>query len=469
LPDLNQTGAELWKLPLSQLQQLLSHRQLSPTELVTHYLDRVERLEPSIRAFVYLDRDDILSSAKDLERRYHGFAELPPLYGIPVPIKDLIAVKGVPFTRGSKLFQNHIAEEDAPVVTRLRNAGAIIFGKTQTSEFGWKAATANRLFPETRNPWSLDHSAGGSSGGSAAAVAAGLCPVAIGTDAAGSIRIPAAFCGIYGMKPSMGRVPVFPPAPVGPLTQIGPFTRKVRDAATILEILTGPDERDIYSLPLQSTETHGSLEKLRIGWWPTLGFMPIDPEILRISEQAVQRFEDVGCELVGLDIQVDDPRWVAAMYYQSGIAMAATKFDHWRDLLDPDLVPVVDRALQHSAIDFAKAQFARGMFTAALARVMEKVDLLITPATPVAAFKVGNNGPEHIADEPVDPFEWLGLTAAFNLTGYPAASIPCGQTTLGLPVGLQIVGPRFADALVLSVSQTFEHLAPVEASWPAIV
>src|SRR4051812_49132643 len=290
--------AELCSLPAMELQELLKRRAISPTELVRSSLARIERMEPTIRAFTYLDPEAALRDAGDLEHRYRNSDELPPLYGIPVPIKDLIAVRGVPLTRGSKIFQNFIPEEDAPAVARLRGAGAIILGKTQTSEFGWKAATANPLFPETRNPTNLRYTAGGSSGGSAAAVAAGYCPIAIGTDAAGSIRVPAAFCGIVGFKPSMGRVPVFPPAPVGPLNQVGPMTRQVRDARAALAVMAGPDERDIYSLPgLMDVSARDSLKDLRIGWSANLGFMPIEPEIAHICETAAKRFLDAGALL----------------------------------------------------------------------------------------------------------------------------------------------------------------------------
>lgn len=451
-------ATELCSLPFLELQGLLKRRAISPTEVVRSSLARIERMEPTIRAFTHLDPDAALRDANDLEHQYRGSDDLPPLYGIPIPIKDLIAVRGVPLTRGSKIFQNFIPEEDAPAVARLRRAGAVILGKTQTSEFGWKAATANPLFPETRNPTNPAYTAGGSSGGSAAAVAAGYCPIAIGTDAAGSIRVPAAFCGVVGFKPSMGRVPVFPPAPVGPLNQIGPITRNAGDARAALAVMAGPDERDIYSLPrgMDVSALH-RLEGLRIGWSENLGFMPIEPEIARICETAAKRFAGAGALLRPLGVALEDPRPAAAMYYECGIAMAATKAANWRDSIDPGLVPVVEKALTRTAIDFAAAQLFRGMFLAHFTEAMNDLDLLVTPVAPVEAFAADKNGPGSIDGTAVNPFDWLGLTAGFNLIGLPAASVPCGYTRAGLPVGLQIVGRRFADSLVLRAAEVFEE------------
>jgi Asp-tRNA(Asn)/Glu-tRNA(Gln) amidotransferase A subunit family amidase len=374
----------------------------------------------------------------------------------------------MPFTRGSKLFEGQIAAEDAPIVARLREAGAIVFGKTTTSEFGWKAATATRLYPDTCNPWDRSRRAGGSSGGAGAAVAAGLCPLSIGTDAAGSVRIPAAFCGICGLKPSLGRLPVYPPSPVGPLSHAGPMARSVEDAALLFDALAGPDDRDVYSLPSAPDAPLSSIEGLRIGWSPDLGFMPVDREIRAVCERAVERFREARCDVVPVAPAIEDPRGRAAVFFEAGAAMAVRRFPDWRERIDPDLVPVVERGLRRSAVEFAEAQMIRATLAAALARVMESVDLLVTPTVPVPAFSAALTGPGTIDGTSIDAFDWMGLTMVANLVGCPAASVPCGFTAAGLPVGLQIIGRRFADRQVLAASRTFEEISDDADAWPPL-
>jgi aspartyl-tRNA(Asn)/glutamyl-tRNA(Gln) amidotransferase subunit A len=462
------SGGDLHRLDAAALRTLYSRRALSPLELVDHLIARVERLEPELDAFTHFDAEATRADAKSLEARLAGSGPLPPLFGLPVPVKDLVAVRGLPFTRGSKLFEGQIAAEDAPVVARLRQAGAIVFGKTTTSEFGWKAATGTPLHPETRNPWDRTRTAGGSSGGAAAAVAAGLCPLAIGTDAAGSVRIPASFCGIYALKPSLGRLPNYPPSPVGPMSHIGPMTRTAADAAMFIAALAGPDDRDVYSLPAQNAEALTAVEGLRIGWSADLGFMPVDGEVRAICEAAAQLFRTARCEVVPLEPALEDPRRHAAMFFEAGAAMAVHRFPSWREAITPGLVPVVERGLRRSAVELAAAQMMRGTTAAAVAAIFDKVDLLVLPATPVPAFAAGLDGPGRIGTTEIDAFDWMGLTLVFNMVGCPAASIPCGFTKAGLPVGLQIVGPRFADWRVLQASRTFEELSGATGAWPEI-
>jgi aspartyl-tRNA(Asn)/glutamyl-tRNA(Gln) amidotransferase subunit A len=253
------------------------------------------------------------------------------------------------------------------------------------------------------------------------------------------------------------------------MSHVGPLARSAADAALFVAAVAGPDERDVYSLPAQQDAAATVFgQRLRIGWSPDLGFMPVEPEIRARCEKAVQLFTDAGCDVLPLDLALDDPRGHAAVFFEAGAAMAVSGFPNWRERITPGLVPVVERGLARTGVEFAAAQMARARLAAALAPWFEKVDLIATPATPVAAFDAALDGPERIANTPSDPFDWMGLTLVFNMVGAPAASVPCGFTAAGLPVGLQIAGPRFADARVLHASRLFEAQAGPGASRPAL-
>lgn len=294
---MNAAQLELCFLSATELLEQYRRRALSPVEVVDAVLEQIERLDPAVRAFLTVTAEQARRQAIEAEYAYaHG--DRRPLLGVPVSIKDVTPVAGVRWTSGSLLWKDRIAEEDAPIVERLRAAGAILLGKTNTPELGWKGDSGNRLIGPTRNPWQLERTAGGSSGGAAAAVAAGMGPLAQGTDGAGSIRIPASFCGIVGFKPSFGLVPYYPPSAVELLAHVGPMTRTVADAALMLAVMAGPDPRDRHSLPASGvdfTALDGQLQGKRVGWLRRVGDVPVDREVERVVQEAVAAFTELGC------------------------------------------------------------------------------------------------------------------------------------------------------------------------------
>ncbi|MFQ5830709.1 MAG: amidase family protein, partial [Candidatus Methylomirabilia bacterium] len=352
---------------------------------------------------------------------------------------------------------------------------AVLLGKTNTPEFGHKGVTDNPLFGITRNPWNPELTPGGSSGGAAAAVAAGLGPLAVGTDGGGSIRTPAAFSGVYGFKPSFGLVPQYPGFPTSweTLSHTGPITRTVRDTALMLEVMAGPDDRDRYSLPadpasfLAACETQ--IQGLSVGWSPDLGYAVVDPEVARIAEEAAGVFEALGCHVEVVGPGWEDPEeifttLVAAQTY----AGLADKLDEWRDRLDVTLVRFLERGRAVTAAEYLRASRRRRSYCVEVQTFLARFDLFLTPTLAVPPFGVGTLGPREIAGQRVSPLGWMPFTYPFNLTGQPAASIPAGFTSDGLPVGLQIVGKRFADRTVLAASSAFERARPWTSRRPSL-
>ena len=454
----------------TDLSARIRRRELSPVAILDALFARIERIDAELHAYCHLDREAAYAAADAAEKALDGSAPLGPLHGVPVSVKDLVAAKAMPFSRGSVYFKDEVPDEDAPSVERLRRAGAIIVGKTNTPEFGWKGVTSNLIYPETRNPWDLTRTPGGSSGGAAAAVAAGLGPLAVGSDGGGSIRIPSFFCGLYGLKASAGRIPVYPASPVGTLSHVGPMTRTVADAALMYRVMAGPDERDPYSLPPAATPNGElvPLEGVRIGWSPDLGFMDVDPEVADICERAVRKLAGARCEVVPLKVDIGDPTPTVAAHFRLGIGGAVTSLPDWESKLDPGLVDLVRHGGSLSPYDFGRAALGRAAVWERLRRVMAEVDFLATPTLPLTAFPLGRDYPEAWHNKEDGPLRWIGLTSTFNLTGQPAATLPCGFDSNGLPVGLQIVGRRFADWDVLRLSRTFEEIAPWHEAWPAI-
>jgi aspartyl-tRNA(Asn)/glutamyl-tRNA(Gln) amidotransferase subunit A len=392
-----------------------------------------------------------------------------PLLGVPISVKDLILTKGIRTTRGSLLYADYVPDEDAPVVERIKAAGAVILGKTNTPELGWRGSTDNRVFGATRNPWNTEKTAGGSSGGASAQVAAGLGPLALGTDGGGSVRIPAAYCGIYALKPSAGRIPVYPPSATGDLSHIGPMTRTVEDSALLLSVLAGADERDRFSLQTDSTNYLAACKKgateglkgLRVAWSADLGYAPVEPEVRALTEKAALRFKELGAEVEEANPGFSSPVDIFNVYFYGGITAAVAEYlPEKADLLDPELLKVVQRGLKYTGQDYGKANLGRAALWDIVRRFFQKYDLLLTPALPQTAFELGIPGPSTVAGKPVEGLDWTPFSYPFNLTGNPAASVPCGFASNGLPVGLQIVGPRFADAQVLKASAAFEAIQP---------
>jgi aspartyl-tRNA(Asn)/glutamyl-tRNA(Gln) amidotransferase subunit A len=465
------SNTALWALPATELAARIRRREVSPVEVAEAVLARMERLDGRLGAFCTPTPELARTMARAAEAAVMRGEPLGPLHGVPVSIKDMTWTKGIRTTRGSRLFADFVPEEDPPVVERLRAAGAIILGKTNTPEFGWKGATENLLFPPTRNPWHLERTAGGSSGGAGAAVAAGLGPLATGTDGAGSIRIPAAFCGIVGHKPSFGRVPVYP-APLD-VAVTGPMARTVRDAALLLDVMAGPDERDRFSLPDDGVDylaaCAGGVAGWRVAWSPDLGYAPVEPEVRTLAEAAARRFADLGAVVEEAHPGFTDPREIIELLFYGQVgAQVADLPPERRALLDPALLAVVDGLRDRSAFDYARMAMRRNELWQVARRFFERYDLLLTPAVATTAFPLGIEGPAEVAGQPVKRLGWTPFTFPFNLTGQPACTVPCGRTAAGLPVGLQIVGRRNDDTAVLRAAAAYEAAAPWAHEWPPL-
>jgi aspartyl-tRNA(Asn)/glutamyl-tRNA(Gln) amidotransferase subunit A len=469
--DVTTEESELWKLSAVELRDSYRARKLSPREVVTVVLSRIERLNPHLTAFFTVTAELADRQAASAEAAYAQGRTGPPLLGIPVSVKDLIATKGIRTTYGSMMYADNLPEFDAPVVERMYEAGAVLIGKTATSEFGWKAPPGGRLFGPTRNPWDLERTTAGSSGGAAAAVATGLGPLAIGTDGGGSNRQPASFCGVVGMKATSGVVPTAPRSLAGDLEHTGPLARTVRDVALLLDVIAGPDERDWYSGPRDVDDylraAEGGVEGLHIAWSSDLGYAVCDPEIATIAEKAARRFEELGCS-----VEPAHPGWVEptamfdALFFDPWGASMRAVLDEWGDKLDPGLVSLIERSGTGSSGDVAAAIQERIAFRQKAQEFFQRYDLFLTPTMPLSPFLVGIDIPDEVAGHPVHGMQWTAFTFPFNLTGHPAISVPAGFTAERLPVGLQIVGRWRRDDVVLRAAAAFEAVAPWSDTWP---
>jgi aspartyl-tRNA(Asn)/glutamyl-tRNA(Gln) amidotransferase subunit A len=448
------------------LAALIRTKQVSPVEVTDLALARIAALNPRLNAFCCVAADAARAAAREAEIAVTKGEPLGLLHGVPFSVKDVLDTRGIPTTYGSRLFADGIPERDAVAVGRLRAGGAVILGKTTTSEFGHKAVTESPLFGITRNPWNLDCTPGGSSGGAAAAVACGLGPFAIGTDGGGSVRIPAAFCGVFGFKPSYGRVPVYPASPAwSHVSHIGPIARTVRDAAAVLDVIAGSDDRDRHSLPgtdgpyLESCEDE--VKGLHVAWSADLGYAALAPEVRALCENAAAEFESLGCH-----VEVVSPGWENPEGWFSAL-VAAQFYAEWSDrlpaaeaLMDPSLVKFIRKGGGISAREYLAACTAAEAYWDEVRIFLERFDILLTPTTAVPPFAAGAAPPREIAGESVSVLGWMPFTYPFNLTGQPAASVPVGLDAAGVPVGLQIVGRRHADRTVLAAARAFEAACP---------
>ena len=437
---------------------------LSPVEVAQILLDRIAALQPRLNAFCIVDRAGAMAAAHASEARWQAGEPLGPLDGVPATIKDLLLMRGFPTMRGSCLVEpQQDCAEDAPAVARLREAGAVILGKTTTPEFGWKALGDSPLTGITRNPWDTARTSGGSSAGAAAACAAGIGPLHAGSDGAGSIRIPSAFCGVFGLKPSFGRVPAYPPSPMGLLSHVGPIARTVADAALMLNVLSRPDRRDPYALPAENRDyldrIEGGVRGWRIAYSPTLGYAKVDPEIAAAVAAAVRQFEALGATVDEVGAIFASPRDTLLNLWAAGAACIVGAFPaERRTLLDPGLAAIAAEGERVRAVDYVAADFARTALGRQMAEFHQKYDLLLTPMMPIPALPAGQD-----LNDPAQERHWLDwspFSYPFNLTRQPAASIPCGLTGAGLPIGLQIVGPLYGDACVLQAARAFETTQP---------
>ena len=446
-----------------ELKGLLAERSISPVELVEDTLSRQDALEPQINAFVNRTPEQALAAAREAERAI-AVGEGGAIAGLPVSVKDLVPVAGVPWTFGSRPFADNVVDFDAPSVERIRQAGGCIIGKSTTSEFGCKAVCDSPLTGITRNPWNLAKTSGGSSGGAGASVAAGLTPFALGTDGGGSVRIPSALCGLFGIKAQFGRVPIFPVSAAPTLAHVGSIARTVRDAALLLGVMAGHDRRDAFGVAEPTPDflaaCDAGAEGLRIAWSPTLGYAQPEPEVAALCEAAAKRFEALGCtvELVEDALGADPVElWMAEFYGGIGTKLKDLMAER-PDELDPAVVATLSAGLDRSMVEFFTQVFARYEFREQMRQLFERYDLLLSPTLPCAAFDVGHDTPPELGARNI--VSWVYYTYPFNLTGQPAASIPAGFTASGLPVGLQMVAGINSEVDILRAAAAFEEAAP---------
>ena len=465
---------DLCYTPATELVKLIRAKSLSPVELTEAVLRRIERLDPALNAFCTLTADSAMEAAKGAERAVLQGADLGPLHGIPVSIKDLAITQGVRTMRGSHIMAGHVPNVDAPVVIRLKQAGAVLLGKTTVPEFGWKGCGDSPLTGVTHNPWRHGMNAGGSSSGAAVAAAAGMGPLHQGSDGAGSIRMPAAFCGVYGLKPSYGRVPYYPTPNNDYASHIGPITRTVADAALMLAVMAGPHDWDGSALDGRPADYVGELDRgikgMRVAFSPDLGYLPVDAEVAEPVRRAVAAFTDLGCEVE----EVADPgfgeSWDLIRFFWGAhmVGNYGRYLPEWEAKMDPGLVACIKEGRQYSAQQYVEMHERKLFYWDNVRKLFERYELLLTPTLSVVAFPVGRLYPEHYDDHPWDWLRWAGFSYPFNFTGQPAATVPCGFTPGGLPVGLQIVGRRFADLTVLQASRAFEQARPWAQQRPPV-
>ena len=461
-------SSELCTRSATDLVELYRTRRASPVEATRAVLQRIDARNPLLNAFCFIAPDAIEQAAAS-EARWMRDTPLGPLDGVPISIKDLLLTKDWPTLRGSKTVDPAGPwTDDAPAVARLRESGAVLLGKTTTPEFGWKGVTDSPLTGITRNPWNAAKTPGGSSGGGAAGVAAGMGPLTIGTDGGGSIRIPCAFTGLFGLKPSFGRVPAWPISPIGTVAHLGPMTRSVADAALLLSVIAQPDARDWFALPYDPRDYRDALEDgvrgWRIGYSADLGHAAVDPQIAAIVDRAARRFAELGAIVEDVTL---DCRGVDEVFRRHWFSGAANLLRHFtpaqKALMDPGLIEVADQGARIGMLDLLEAAQQRAALGARMNLFHQTYDLLLTPAVPLAAFDAGREVADVMKERRWT--DWTPFTYPFNLTQQPAASLPCGLTSDGLPVGLQIVGPRYEDARVLRAARAFETLQPA-FMWP---
>ncbi|MBX6424732.1 MAG: amidase [Variibacter sp.] len=456
---------DLSALTAAELVRLYRRRALSPVEVARDAFARIERFEPEINAFVLTDPERALASAKASEQRWAKGEPLGLVDGVPATVKDNVLAKDWPCRRGSLTSDERPVAEDAPAVARLREHGAVLLGKTTLPEFGWIGVCHSPLTGVTRNPWKLDRTPGGSSGGAAAAAALNLGQLHIGTDAAGSIRIPASFSGVFGFKPSFGRVPAYPASPFGTLSHTGPITRTVTDAALMLTVIAEPDGRDMAAWNTTPPDFRIGLEEgvrgLRIAWSPRLGYVQkLDKEVEATTAAAARAFEELGAHVEEADPGFPDPAEIILTLWQAVSATVVEAFSAAdRAKMDPGFLRVAERGKRYTLTDYLAAANRRAEYANIMHRFHQRYDLLLTPQMAIPALEAGLEAPTDgsFGDQWVT---WSPYTYPFNITQQPAASVPCGFTADGLPIGLQIVGPAHADALVLRAARAFESLRP---------
>ncbi len=459
--------------PASRLRELIARKDLSPVEATRAVLARIEALEPRLNAFATLTADAAMAAAREAEAAVARGDPLGPLHGVPVTIKDMVATARVPTEFGSRTRKGHVPDTDSPLVARLKAAGAVPLGKTTTSEYGWKGVSQSPLTGVTSNPWKLGYNAGASSAGAGAAAAAGYGPLHQGSDGAGSIRMPAHFSGVFGLKPTYGRVPCWPVANNDQVTHMGPLTRTVLDSAMMLKAMAGPHPWDHTSLEAEPADYPArcadGIAGLRVAYSPDLGHARVDPDVAALVADAAAAFEELGAnvEEAAPPFGPDGPELIR-FFWAAHVLRYAHFLPEWEDGMDPGLVACIRDAERYSAEEYVNMRQRKLDYVFSARRWFDDWDLLLTPAVSVAAFPADLLRPPHWPQHDWDWTVWAEFSYPFNFTGDPAASAPCGFTEDGLPVGLQVVGKRFADLTVLRAAAAFEAVRPWADSRPPI-
>jgi aspartyl-tRNA(Asn)/glutamyl-tRNA(Gln) amidotransferase subunit A len=464
--------ADLAMMPAHELVKLYKARKASPVEATRAALARIEAFNPELNAFQHLDPDGALRAARASEKRWKkGGKRLSDIDGVPITIKDMVQTKGMPTRMGSMATNaDGPWTVDAPAAAHLRAAGTVLLGKTTSPDHGWKGVTDSPLFGATHNPWKIGRTSGGSSGGGVAAEAVGMGNLAIGSDGAGSIRIPCAFSGLFGLKATQARVPIYPPSAQGTLSHVGPMTRTVRDAAMMMNVIARPDARDLYGRPDDEENYLKGFDKgvkgLHIAYSPNLGFVErekIDRDVAAAVESAVKVFKTLGARVVeeSPDLMGLDPRRILNAHWQSNSAILVRSYaPERRALMDPGLLKAAEIGANLGQDAVVTAIHQRQQLGVIMNQFMAKYDLLLTPTMPMTAFAVNENAAW--GGDGVD-IGWTPFTLTFNLTRQPAATIPCGLDREGLPIGLQIVSGHARDALVLRAAAAYERVRPIPA------
>lgn len=470
-----------WKSAF-ELAAMVKSGDVSPVELVEDSLRRIEQLNPQLNAFLHVDADGAMRAARDAEQAVAAGGDLGPLHGVPVPIKDVEEVEELPFTSGSLVYKDRIATFDGIAARRIRAAGAVIIGKTNTSEFGQIGTNENRLGDACRNPWNPEMTSGASSGGAAVSVSTGISSIAHGGDGGGSIRIPASMCGIYGIKPSQGRIPklIMDSSSAHPVkfAQSGPLTRTVQDAALLLGVLAGPaDDGEQDAIQTDPPDFMAALDQdvsgLRVGWSPDLGGVAVDPEVKQITETAAKTFENLGCNVETVNFRLGSPEEVYdtfdVLYNSRMYAVNGQLLENHRDQLTDYFTEGLENGRSFTSADLWHAMSQLEIYRAYVREYFSQYDILLTPTLATPAFTVGEH-PEVINGEAVPHRHWgfTPFTYPFNMAGNTAASVPAGFTKSGLPVGLHIVGRYRAEATVLSASARYEEARPWAGQIPDI-
>ena len=464
--------------PATELRDLIAGKQITSVELTELYLSRIESLDGRLNSYLTLTPEIALAQARRADDATAMGESLGPLHGVPISIKDLEMTRGVRTTSGSLVFADRTPDENSIVVERVLDAGAVMLGKTNTPELGHRGTTENLLGPPCRNPWNTDCTPGGSSGGAAAGVVAGLCAISTGSDGGGSIRIPASFCGLYGIKPTQGRVPRYAgrggQAIANQLSQPGPVTRTVRDAAMLLQTLAGWDARDVSSLKEQPGDYTAALERdisgLRIAWSDDYGYAAVEPEVVEVCSTAAREFEGMGCTVDDPSFALDSPQeHFRVVFATNSFASSGYLLDLRPDDLTDYFRESMEFAATLTAADYARALGGFDEVRVKFDALFERYDLLLSPTMAVTAFPIGEH-PNTIGGLPVDDpsFGYLPFTYPINAIGHPAASVPCGFSESGLPIGLHIVGRKGDEETVLAASAAFERGRPWARLRPAV-